>query len=313
MNFYGGLVVVAALSLTSLLHAGTVLPAMQLNPSSDWDFSARLDSGWRQDHFEWTIAGDLNGSNPNILSELDWRNLNIVSAGGEVEVTFRQDWHLRLGGGYGWIVGGNNRDSDYELNDRRGESSRSTASTRGSAVDAGVVLAHDFEVLQRITLTPLVGFIYHRQRLNDRAGVQVLDTESNHLGPFSGLDSTYTAEWWGPECGLDVKVTLAKKWRWLAGVRYEWLQYHGIGIWNLRQDLKNFNDRARGDGWICTTGLEWDFAPRWTLSVMGEYGFRETGHDVSDTEYSDHSHETTRFNEAEWESLGVRVTVSCSF
>lgn len=304
---------IVALFSSPLLHAGAPSPVTQQQSSSEWDFSVGQYTGWRQDHFEWTIAGDTSGSNPNILSDLDWRHLDIVSVNGQAEVTFRKDWHFRLGGGYGWIVSGDNRDSDYDFDDRRGEFSRSTASTRGSLVNADAALAFDFQISPRVTLTPSVGFTYHRLRVNDRHGVQVVDTEFHDLGPFDGLDSTYTANWWGPTFGLDTTVKLTEKWRWLAGVRYELLRYRGNGHWNLRPDINDFHDTARGDGWLLTTGVEWDFAQHWTLAVLGDYGHRRTRAGSSDTELSDHSHIKTRFNGAQWESLGARVMVTYCF
>lgn len=279
----------------------------------DWNFSVGADAGWRQDRFEWTIAGDLGGGRPNILSDLDWRGLDIVTAAGVGEVTFRQDWHLRLKGGYGWIVGGRSRDSDYDLNDRRGEFSRSTADTRGGVVDVDAVLAHDFKVSPRVMLSPGVGFTYHRMRLKDRNGDQVIDTDFHDLGPFPGLDDVYAANWWGAAFVLDARVQLAEKWRWLAGLRYELLQYHAIAEWNLRSDIVNFRDTANGQGWVFTTGVSWDVAPGWTLSLLGDFGRRTTRAGVDDTLLNGGVHVLTRFNQAVWESAGVRGMATYHF
>jgi hypothetical protein len=39
-----------------------------------------LTGGWRQDDLRWNIAGNLQGTNPNILSELTWDNVDMFDA-----------------------------------------------------------------------------------------------------------------------------------------------------------------------------------------------------------------------------------------
>jgi opacity protein-like surface antigen len=295
------------------LHAGAPPAAMETKGDSAWTYSLSFDTGWREDHFEWSIAGDLNGRNPNILSELDWRHLNIVATGAQVEITFRRDWHFDLGGSYGWIVSGANRDSDYNFSNHRGEFSRSVADALGDKVDADAIFGYDFRLSSHFTLTAQLGFTYHRLRVNDTSGVQLVNTEFHEVGPFAGLNSTYDANWWGPEFGLQAKLQLAEKWRWLAGARYELLRYHGHANWNLRPDFINFHDTASGTGWMLTTGVEWDFARHWTLAVLGDYGYRRACAGTDDTELTNHTHELTQFNGATWESVGVRAIATYRF
>ncbi len=303
----------ASFLLVVMLHAGPPPTAMVTKAESAWDGSLSLDSGWSQDHFEWSLSGDLSGQNPNILSELDWRHLNIVKIGAQGEITFHKIWHLDLSGGYGWIASGGNRDSDYYFDNHSGEFSRSVADTRGSRVDADAIIGRDFQINSKFTLTPQIGFTYHRLNLNDRNGVQVIDTELHDVGPFAGLDSEYNASWWGPTFGLQAKVQLAEKWRLLLGARFELLRYKANADWNLRSDFINFRDSARGTGWLLTAGIEWDFAQQWTLALLGDYGYRKTGSGTDDTLLNDHSHDLTHFNGAVWESLGVRVIATYKF
>lgn len=307
------LVLVSAFLFNTALHAGAPATAMVMKTESAWDGAFSVDTGWSQDHFEWTIAGDLNGQNPNVLSELDWRHLNIFTIGGQADFTYHKIWHLELSGGYGWIASGGNRDSDYYFDNHSGEFSRSVADTRGSRIDADLVIGRDFQVTPKVTLTPQIGFTYHRLRLNDREGVQVIDTEFHDVGPFAGLDSLYTSSWWGPTFGLQARVQLAEKWRWLAGARFELLRYKANADWNLRTDFRGFHDTANGNGWLLTTGVEWDFAQHWTLSLLGDYSSRRTGSGTSDTLLNDYSHDTTRFNGARWESFGARVIATYRF
>ncbi|MGD8383733.1 MAG: hypothetical protein PVJ11_16445, partial [Syntrophobacterales bacterium] len=40
-----------------------------------------LSAGYREDEFDWNIAGNSSGNNPNILSELTWEDLQIFQVG----------------------------------------------------------------------------------------------------------------------------------------------------------------------------------------------------------------------------------------
>ncbi len=81
--------------------------------------------GYRRDSFDWNIAGDLQGNNPNILSELKWEDLLIHEIHMGVRVDLKKDFVLKGSINYGVIVAGDNQDSDYAADNREMEFSRS--------------------------------------------------------------------------------------------------------------------------------------------------------------------------------------------
>ncbi len=279
-----------------------------------WELALSLETGWRQDQFQWTIAGDLSGRDPNILSDLEWSDLEIIPATLTADVTLRDHWRVQLSGSYGWIVDGSNRDSDYFFNNRRGEFSRSSADTDGRTIDAGFAIGYDIPLAaSRVKVTPWVGLNYHQQHLNDTNGVQQVDRFYGDLGPFSGLNSTYEAEWYGVTFGLDATVRLSDSTRLLLGARYELAEYEAEADWNLRTDFDGFNHDADGDGWRLTAGFEWDFARAWTLGIHADWWLFQTDAGVDHTRFSDGTSVDTRLNEVEWESVGVRIGVTHRF
>lgn len=278
------------------------------------ELSLALDSGWRRDDFEWTIAGDSQGRHPNVLSDLDWSHLEIVPVSLSAGVRLHDHWRVQLAGGYGWIVDGGSRDSDYDFNNRKGEFSRSHADTKGRTIDAAFAIGCDLpEVTRGVTLTPWIGLSYHQQHLNDHNGVQIIDAETGELGPFRGLDSTYTAEWFGVSFGVDALVRMSVNTRLTFGARYELVTYEADADWNLRPDLRGFEHRADGDGWHLSAGFEWDFARRWTLGVHADWSLFQTDAGEDRTDFSDGSSFKTRLNEVRWESVGVRAGVTYRF
>ena len=282
-------------------------------PDNDSPFSFTLGSGWRRDELRWTIAGDSSGRNPNILSELDWTDLEIIPVSLVGELTFLKRWHLALEGSYGTITGGKNRDSDYNSNNRRGQFSRSRAETEGKVLDGSLLLGYDFPLHSRLILTPWAGVTLRRQDLNDKNGVSEIDTESGETGAFSGLDSKYGAEWRGGVLGLEGKLRLSDRWRLRAGFRYALLDYEGTGEWNLRDDMDGFKHTATGHGWQLQAGSEWDLAPRWTLGVSAFYGRYTTSSGTDETILNDGGRVSTRLNEVEWKTAGVNAAVTFKF
>ncbi len=308
---YAFIAFACVLVVSAARAGGPPQQAMAVEAPRRCEFSLTLDTGWREDDLEWTIAGDSHGHHPNILSDLEWKDVEIVPVALMAEVKLRDGWRVEIGGEYGWMTDGRNRDSDYDSSDRRDEFSRSYADTRGHTIDAEFALGHDLRPVARvITFTPWLGLDYHQQHLNDRNGLQVIDKEFGDLGPFQGLDSVYQAEWFGVMAGLDASVRLSDSTRLKLAARYEHFTYEAEADWNLRSDLSGFSHRANGDGWRLCAGLEWDIAPRWTLELRGEWSLFQTHAGVDHTDFSDGTTDETRLNEVEWGSVAVRAGVT---
>jgi hypothetical protein len=107
-----------------------------------------LEAGYRLDELDWNIAGGIKG--PNIISELEWEDLEIYQMRGSGRFDFEKGnapFALRLKGSlaYGWIVDGENQDSDFKGNNRTLEYSRSNNnSDDGGVFDAFVGIGARF-------------------------------------------------------------------------------------------------------------------------------------------------------------------------
>jgi len=167
-----------------------------------------LSAGYREDKFDWNIAGDSSGNNPNILSELTWDDLQIFQVGVRARTVIGRGFYLRGIFNYGWIFDGDNQDSDFSGDDRTLEWSRSNNNADdGNVLDASLGIGYQLRLSKdKCKVTPLVGFSYHEQNLRLTDGVQTLSEPAlaspgvtpPPLGPFAGLDSKYEADWTGP-------------------------------------------------------------------------------------------------------------------
>ncbi len=122
-NFIIRLIVLPLATAIMLITPISVLAADRLDR-----LDLELNVGSRVDQFDWTIAGFNNS--PNILSELTWEDLEIteiITRGRIILFSNRVSYGGTIRGSinYGEIQSGTNQDSDFGLDDRTNEWSRS--------------------------------------------------------------------------------------------------------------------------------------------------------------------------------------------
>lgn len=275
--------------------------------------STALQLGYRADSLDWNIAGDINGQNPNILSELQWTDLQIPQAKLDVDL-YLADFYLRGKLAYGEVNKGDNQDSDYFYDDRTGEFSRSNNTAGGEVADASIGFGYRFDTSEkgnRFTsyFMPMIGYSIHTQDMQTTNGFQTFPA----TGAFSGLDSSYDAEWDGMWLGLifgeentktDLEIELS--------MIYHDVDYQGIGNWNLRADFahpKSFEHLATGHGFTVSLDGRAPFrhSKRWFWAFGLDYGRWQTRAGLDYTYFSNGSSDLTRVNQVNWESSAINL------
>lgn len=268
-----------------------------------------LAGDYRSDKFDWSIAGDTSGQNPNILSELTWDNLKIFQLRLANETVIHQVFYARGLVSYGWIYDGDNQDSDYLGDNRTLEFSRSNnnagdGDTWDWSVGIGPRLTFGLDYLE---IMPLLGYAYYEQHLTITDGYQTIPP----LGPFEGVDITYDTRWRGPWVGLDLKLRAGRPLGIFRDVgffttfEYHWADYYAQADWNLRADFahpKSFEHEADGHGYIFTIGTQLYFNLHWALIVGYAYSKWETDPGIDRTFFADGTVGETRLNKVNWKS-----------
>ncbi len=279
-----------------------------------------IDLGYRNDTNQWTISGGEEG--PNIISDLEWTDLEIVELQIEGELQY-PNWAIRSALSFGTMIDGANRDSDYIYDDRQGEFSRSTADTEGSTFDFNIEAAYIIPLSdQGATLLPLIGFQYAAQYHEDSNGVQeidrpdleaILDGESTGLGPndgdlgaFDGLNSTYDATWYGPHIGVELRLPFGKQSEFRTAARLHYFEYYAELYWNLR-DL-DFENEADGMGWSFDLQYLYNFSDQWRLLLE----FNQTSFESNSGTQTDPEGDID-LNEAIWESYSLQAGIRYLF
>lgn len=295
--------------------------------SSDLKTSFSISLGLRQDSFEWSVAGNASGTNPNIISELEWSNIDAYQLRLCNRTQVGRWLYFRSQFNYARIDNGTLRDSDYRSDDHMGEYSRSISESSGDQLwDLSFGAGYPFFLASgRWQIAPLIGLSVSKQNFRITNGYQVIGAgppDTPYVGPLdSRLNSTYRAKWIGPWIGCDLRYQFnpnrpGQRAMELGGtLELHWADYSAEGNWNLRGDLQHpvsFKHQARGFG--IQLGVEWliRLSARWDLSLAADY-LRWTTDEGVNTQYRATGSQVSRLNEVEWESHSFMVGATYHF
>ncbi|MEW5757265.1 MAG: hypothetical protein AB1810_13275 [Pseudomonadota bacterium] len=270
-----------------------------------------LSYGKRTDDLRWTIAGDVCGYSPNILSELIWRDIESNEFGVTLSGDLRRDLMFRGSFKYGKVTSGDNQDSDYLYDNRGGEFSRSYSdASDGHVMDLSFAIG-----TERKTVLPnhtrvghiMMGFARNTQAMRMRDGVQVIGESISgciEMWPpgtrYPDLDSRYEAMWTGFFLGGDIAYVKPRI-EFRAGAELHAGWYDAEAYWNLR-DLYFEHEANSAYGLVLTGGVFFPLRADWRLGLTAEYTRWESGSGKDRIWQSGVYAGQAIFNGAEWTS-----------
>ena len=282
----------------------------------------QLGSGYRSGELDWNIAAP--SGNPDVLSELEWKELEIFQTEAQGQVWFGSaNWPnlslcIKGSAAYGWIVNGKNRDSDYAGDDRTQEFSRSENNgDGGNLLDLSIAAGPQVKLWQgKLAMALLAGWSYHEQNLEISDGQQTIAINPDALGPIPGLDSSYDTKWWGPWLGTDLNWHLSERTTLRGAFAWHFADYEAKANWNLRENLAHpvsFRHYANGRGLTLGLGLEYQLSSVWLLGLSYDYQNWQTDDGDSYSYAADGSSGRTRLNEVNWCSQSILLNLGYRF
>lgn len=302
--------------LTGLLAAASLSAGCACGPAgTGWPsaMNVELGVGYREDKLKWSIAGFDDF--PNILSEVQWKKLQMVEVNGYASYTSCRNYVVMVKGDYGYICSGSNTDADYAGDDRTGLWSLSHSNAgRGYVYDLSSAVGYRVtSTCGRFIGVPLIGYSFHSQHLRQFDGVQEFWYGDILEAEIEDLNSSYNTRWFGPWIGLEFAARVESCAFIYGGFEWHLASYRGTGNWNLRDDIGPFNDKAHGTGYVITLGGNWEIWTRWSLGLEGNFRYFRSRQGVSRTEviFTDglRLDSDTRFNGARWKSIDVLATL----
>ncbi|MBP2632111.1 MAG: hypothetical protein H6Q70_2739 [Firmicutes bacterium] len=279
-----------------------------------------LSAGDRKDEVNWNFAGDMDGKNPNVQSELKWTNLKIY----EVRLNGKSDVNDKAfvegSVGYGWIHSGHNQDSDYMGDNRTGMYSRSENNAgNGHVVDGSIGYGYYIDKQEKSKTALVTGYSINKQSLKITDGNQTYSDpayQSQPVGPFSGLNSTFDARWKGPYIGLSYEEQSSAKLKFFSRFEYHFTKYRAEGNWNLSSAYahpKSIEQSASGYGTVFSIGSEYQMNNEWALKAKMSFSHFKSKTGVHRAFAADGNVYETRLNEADWDSQAINLSVTKIF
>ncbi|PHS29709.1 MAG: hypothetical protein COA95_11400 [Methylophaga sp.] len=279
-------------------------------------------TGYRQDELNWSIAA-ISGT-PNIISELEWQDIEIAIVNIGTTLYLEPNWLLNVDLSYGHIFDGANQDSDYFGNNRTFEFSRSNNSAdEGSVIDASIHAGYKWLALNNeqatLYLIPKIGFSYHAQFLTMTDAKQTVATTgiTPPIGSFSGLHTTYDATWYGPWIGMDSELTIGKKLTLGLNFEYHYAFYDATANWNLRSDFahpESFTQEAEGYGLVGSVDAKYRLDNKVSLTLSVNYqDWQADRNGINEFFFSDGTSPTSAYNGVNWKSFGANLGLAYQF
>ena len=261
--------------LSTLLIILTAATTAQVS-AEDAKVDISISSGIRRDTLKWSVAGPHH--NPNVISELTYKKMKIVPYTLAIKGGVG-NYFLQAEGTYGSIFSGKSIDSDYALNNRCGEFSRSHSKVKGDRVfDANIYAGQKLTLSDATSIDLMVGYAFFNEKIRVKNGVQ-----KNHFGghgswKFHGLNTTYRSTFDAPVVGIGARQKLFD--RLILRAKYNFLfclQHRGRGHWNLREKsarhFKQSSKRTKGLGEQFLLGLSYKLTDNLSLDLDGSYTY----------------------------------------
>jgi hypothetical protein len=290
------------------------------NSSSKPQFKLGLSQGIKHEDFYWSISG---GPSPNILSELQWNNMDLQYT--QLKLDAKQQRFLaRIEFDYGQVTSGWNQDSDYYQDNRTEEYSRSYSDVNGETLGFNLALGYEIQPSKsRIrSLTPMIGFSKYEQKLGMRAGEQVIRDVGTINNPniilldppipITGLDSSYDTDWNTLWAGGEINFLVEPKFEITFGYQYHFnIDYSATANWNLQPAFQHpvsfTHEAGEGHGHRFNFSAHYQFRPALQFNFYYTYFKLKATDGLDVTYYPDNTTATTGLNIAETESHSVTL------
>jgi hypothetical protein len=236
-------------------------------------FTFALSAGYQSEDLRWSIAGNTQGANPNILSELKWKNLAGPTLEAAVKWNFWKSFELHSTFSHHFITSGSVTDMDYQGDNRTNRSYYGAFdANKGMSFSWRTTLEYPLHLIRKVTLTPSLGYALHRQSL--------YLLSSDQTGAAAGLKSTYATKYEGAVIGLRGDLRFSAHLSLEAALFYDIVHYRGRANWNLISTFRHpisFEDQANGYNLEGNVKLSYSLNSRWMLFLTANILHSETG------------------------------------
>lgn len=263
------------------------------------DHSTKLQlsvtGGYRQENLQWSIAGNANGQNPDILSALRWKNVGGPFSGMHIQFVCYDRWLLEGSFEHTFFTSGTVYDTDYGGNNRTDiVYAQQFNAGKGGADHWQAGAGYQLPVRNKFSITPSAGYGQYHQSF----------FIMGNTAAFSDLNSTYKTTWTGPYGQVLCSIEFTKKLSMNAALRYSQVRYRASANWNLIEAFshpESFRHTANGYGLNIHSSVLYHVSNRHSIGIKGAYSHWQTGRGIDELYLASGASQQTQLN-------GVRST-----
>lgn len=252
-----------------------------------------LTSGYQAAGLQWSIAGNLAGQSPNVLSEVKWRGLVGPVVTGGLKLRLFHRFFLQGGLYHAAIKHGRATDSDFGQDDRTGRSYYAELNADEGYLRGGL-LQLGYEVLSRRRLNVSVSAGYKKSQEE----LYLLDHQ-NAVPGERNLRSVYSTDWHGPVASVNLRYQLLSRLTLNNQLSYGQLFYRATADWNLIDAFQHpvsFRQKAQGYDLQNALSVNYQLKPLLAIALTATASRAETGSGVDDLYLESGAVQSTRFN-----------------
>lgn len=267
----------------------------------DFTFNSFLEKS----SFDWSIAGNISGSNPNVLSKLQFQDVVVV--GGSIEVSYELLDHVQVDASFqaGTVISGNGTDTDYEEDNCQ-----------------GIIFNEKFQSDDGAAKTFKAGVKYFL--LNDRkmalgVGLHYYRSSRGYTLSSSGLQdlrSLYNLDLKGFQLSLNPVYNINPRLRLKADISYTKLTYRAKANWNLIEIFQHpisFIHLSEGFMGECQLGATYSLNKQISINSGGKWGTTRIGEGLDKTFLKNGSEIKTLFNGGRLEIFSIHMGILFGF
>lgn len=262
--------------------------------------------GFHRTDLRWSIAGNKQGKDPNVLSELIWKDLKGPQAGLKLQYGITKRFVAKVDFSMADITSGDATDADYASDDRQdvfyNEKFQSDA---GFDLSLRTSLAYVLFSTQKLQLSPYLGFDLRKQ--------QVFLYDLPGAISYSYLNSRYQTNWQGGIVGLSTNLK-AGKFNFGLDLSGSLLKYRAVARWNLiEQFAQPVSFRHSTNAFALQGAFDAGYALNKNFSVMLNFGsvYAKGLAGTDEAYYVSGSPEQTQLNEVK--SFSFRLGAGFSY
>ncbi|MCF3109781.1 hypothetical protein LL912_13455 [Niabella sp. CC-SYL272] len=248
------------------------------------------------ENFHWSIAGNAKGTNPNILSELNFIRLRRTGFCLEGQYQFSRRFTLKAAAARQYGYSGRVTDIDYAGNNRSLPVTFLKFRSRNNTHDYRVRCNYLLFRSGIFSLAAQAGYFI------SKAGYRIQGPAATHA------KSSYNAQWRGPFLGIEGQIRLPQNWEIRANINSQYHTYHAEADWRLRSVFSHplsFVHHATGWGAGGSLGLHYQLGLRVGLQLNSSLQHWRTGAGSDHLYMADGRRICTRMNESVKTQLGV--------